>query len=311
VKREEYVNRESMSYSCGRQVSNDSSVSVDVDLQVLPPLPPELETKILHCVPTRQLVRTCMLVSKSWCLFLKDPSFWISKMTSQGSYDVRLAALDGVEWPKLCLHTVEKQNLLKCFNSEGKLRLEPYWRMTDTRWDKFKLARTENRSIRWNRGGGDKWSIEESIDKNKPEDQAVLKANGGSCENYVTSYIWCCREQVVDLAAIGLTATIMDSVRPAISVSEWFCARWDCASRFCIRVELLSSSRELVEFFEGSEETDQWQGGEIGWRLIRHTFEGYGDGVRYVRFADAGKDCQYWAGHYGSKMAAATMTIYF
>ena len=172
-----------MSLSCERQVSDASTVSVDVEVQILPPLPPEIETKILRYVPTRQLVRSCMLVSKSWYLFLKDPSFWISKMTNGGSYDVRLAAIDGTEWPRLCLHTVDEPNLIKSFNSEGRLCLEPYWRMTSADWDRFKTSRTRDRSIMWNRGGGNEWSIEEWIDRNKPEDHAVLEANGGSREN--------------------------------------------------------------------------------------------------------------------------------
>ena len=293
------------------QVSTNSVDSVtNVAGQVLPPLPPELETKILHYIPTLHLVRACMRVSKSWYLFLKDPVFWISKMKEHHNFNPGLSSLDNVQWPKLCFYTVDEPNLLKSFNSEGQLCLKPYWNTTSTHWSRFKTG-IRDRDIRWDRGGGNAWSMEEWIDKNKPEDEAVLKANGGSCQNYVTSHDWCCREQVIELAAIGLTNTVMDTIRPAITVSEWFCARWDCASEFCIRVELLSGDKQVVAYFEDSQKTDQWEGGRLGWRLKEHTFADYGEGVRYFRFADGGKDSQYWAGHYGSKMAAASARIKF
>ncbi len=157
------------------------------------------------------------------------------------------------------------------------------------------------------------WAIQENdwIHLGKPEDEAVLKANGGSRENYVTSYSWCCREQVVQLSTKGLSDVIMDSIQPAIAVSEWFYARFDCASRYFIRVDLLSSDHKVIACFEDSEETAQWQGGELGWRVKSHVFREYGEGVRYIRFADAGIDSQFWLGHYGSKMAAASAAIVF
>ena len=39
-------------------------------------------------------------------------------------------------------------------------------------------------------------------------------------------------------------------------------------------------------------------------------FRNYGAGVRYILFADAGKDTQSCAGHYGSKMAGAWVRVW-
>lgn len=38
---------------------------------------------------------------------------------------------------------------------------------------------------------------------------------------------------------------------------------------------------------------------------VQHTFENYGRGLRKISFQHGGKDEQFWAGHYGSKMARA------
>lgn len=42
---------------------------------------------------------------------------------------------------------------------------------------------------------------------------------------------------------------------------------------------------------------------------VAYTFRSYGPGVRYIMFIHCGKDTQYWAGHFGSKMAGARVEI--
>lgn len=273
-------------------------------------LPYGVAAHVLDYVPIRQLVRACMLVRRNWYEFLHDPVFWTSRMEQAGNFTSELNLMVGdIEWPKLCLYSIYEPNWIKSFNSEGQLCLEPFWKMSSTPWDYFKTKcgeRLLGESIAWNRGGGNQWATEECINN-----EEVLKENGGSCQNYVTSYDWCCREQVVELASVGLSNKIMDEVRPSIVVSEWFCARNDCGSEFHIHVELLDKNNKVISFFDTTEVTDQWQGEGLGWRKVQHVFSGYGQGVRFLRFADAGKDTQYWAGHYGSKMAAAKAKVIF
>ncbi|VDM96030.1 unnamed protein product [Thelazia callipaeda] len=47
------------------------------------------------------------------------------------------------------------------------------------------------------------------------------------------------------------------------------------------------------------------------WQKIEHTFTNYPKGIRYVFFEHCGKDQQFWAGHYGSKMAKASVVIHY
>lgn len=42
---------------------------------------------------------------------------------------------------------------------------------------------------------------------------------------------------------------------------------------------------------------------------IEHTFKGYQAGVRYVWVCHAGKDRQYWAGHYGPKITGTSIIM--
>lgn len=267
-------------------------------------LPYEASVHILGYVPPLELVKVCTLVSREWRDFLAAPGFWRQLMKAAGNFSAELNSIADVNWPKLCYHTLCEPNMIKSFGKDGELSFDN-WKTSSTQWNVFKLS---SRGVRSDRGGGDRWKIENCV---HPETLDVYRENQCSVQNYVTSYNWCCREQVIKLAVIGLSNDIMDKIRPPIEVSEWFSARFDCGSVFCIRVELLDARKEVVKFFEHSVMTDQWMGGELGWRKIRHIFDAYSPGVRFLRFADAGKDTQFWAGHYGSKMAAANARVRF
>lgn len=282
-------------------------------------LPEELLQYLFSYVPPRQLVRVCRRVSKAWRDFFDDPSFWQLRMKRRGNYDAKLDhAKSRINWAKLCLYSVHEPNLVKSFDSSGDVSLEPWkiiyddWRQLDEKNITKELKSASSGRHAGPRGwGGDGWSIEEWIRRDEAKDQDVLKENEGSCKNYVTSYYWCCRWQLIDLDKHGFTPEVMDTIQPPIFVSEWFCARWDCGSIFKIKVVLLDKDFKFVKVYEHSEETKQWEGGELGWRKVEHIFREYGAGVRYVLFVDGGKDTKWWAGHYGSKMAAANVQVKF
>lgn len=290
--------------------SSQGDWSEQQDSSLFSLLPYELAVHILDFVPPRELLRVCMLVSRGWYGLLSDPTFWKVKMKRAGNYSGELdSVLSASDWPKLFLYTVSEPNFIKSFDRERKLDLFSHWKLSSTDWERFKVS---SREAAWNSGGGNHWIVEKKEFINPETDADLVEENNGSVDNYATSYGWCCREQVVRLADVGLTDKIMDEIQPDIEVSEWFCARFDCGSLFCIRVELLAEREgKAVDSFERSEKTDQWQGGELGWRKVQHIFRQYGPGARYIRFADAGKDTQYWAGHYGSKMAAAWARVQF
>ena len=281
----------------------------------IPSLPYELVVEIFLLLPPSEIVRVCRLVSKTWKEFVDDPQFWQFGLRKCGKFTPKLMELPAkdIDWPRLYFYTAWRPNLVQSFDSKGKFSLTP-WNIQYVDWERFS-SRSENVFDRcddssW--GGGDKWSIESGwIKPDEPSHEQVIKENEGCTKNYVTSYEWCCREQIVELSKYGYVNSIMDTIQPPISVSEWFSARWDCGSTFCIRVDLLNSENKVVAKYEDSITTDQWQGGELGWRKVEHVFKDYGSGVRFVRFADGGKDTQFWAGHYGSKMAGARMFISF
>lgn len=298
-----------------RQISLQSQSSVGgSDTDPLCVLPPELVLLIFEFVPLPDVVRSCREVCKGWKQFFDDPQFWQLRMMQAGNFDRRLASIPIVNWPQLCVSSVDRPNLLKNFVG-GELSLDP-WKISYYSWDHFSKWSEEREDLYtgphgWNhsyRGGGDRWSIEEMITSESP---ALLKENEGSCKNYVTSYEWCCREQVVDLVKCGFVPQILDELQPTIEVSEWFCARYDCGSIFGIQVNLLSADYESLQKFEFSETIAQPPSWQLCWKRLEHKFENYGPGVRYVRFADAGKDTRWWAGHYGSKMAAAWVRVRF
>ena len=306
-----------------RQISLQSQSSFSgSDTDPLVVLPPELVLQLFEYVALPEVLCTCRLVCKGWQQFFSDRQFWQLRMMQGRNFDQRLMTVPNVNWPQLCISTVYRPNLIQSF-VDGDLSLVP-WKISYVSWEQFKEKQRDKeeepadhrrgRGRYWGahgyHGGGDKWSVEETISAQDPRNAGVFKENGGSSKNYVTSYEWCCREQVVELAEFGFLPQILDQLQPTIAVSEWFCAREDCGSIFQIRVDLLDENRRSIQRFETTRRTERG-GGQLGWRKVEHLFRGYGAGVRYIRFADAGKDTKWWAGHYGSKMAAAWVRVRF
>ena len=283
-------------------------------------LPPEVMLMVLDHVPPHDIITRCRLVCRGWRCLLDDPQFWQLRMARSGNYDPRLATIvpagDVRSWHRLVYYTTQRPNLIRSFGPDGRLSLEP-WRLSDRDWNRFKSQLKPNQGqgggrrqrARW----GSSWSMENAINPAEPRNAELLRENGGSQGNYVTSYEWCCRDQFVDLRKYGFSQSIIDTLQPIIEVSEWFCPRHDCGSIYNLKVDLLDNQYHLVDSFAFTQTFPQWHGGgwELAWEKVIHQFKAYGKGVCYVRFADAGKDTKWWAGHYGSKMAAACVRIRF
>ena len=278
-------------------------------------LPHEVVFAIFEYVPTIEIVQTCRRVCRGWKLFFDDPRFWQRRMAQSGNYDGRLANIPNVNWPQLCIRTIYNPNLIKSIGMDGELSLDP-WTISYDDWKHFSqnLMYTEQQEHRsgYNYGGGNKWDIEKTI---PDQNMQLLAENGVSSKNYVTSYEWCCRQQILDLSKLGFAPAILDTLQPVIEVSEWFCVCSDHGSKFKLRVDLLDKQYSSLAKFEHSEETPQRNVNALGWRKVEHVFRNYRAGVQYIRFADAGKgsqqcQCQ-WVGHYGSKMAGAWVRVWF
>ncbi|XP_076331848.1 F-box only protein 44-like isoform X3 [Tachypleus tridentatus] len=152
--------------------------------------------------------------------------------------------------------------------------------------------------------GGDKWLVENEAVGVDPFPEDDIK----SC--FATSYMNCSKFQLINLFQQGVLQEVMDNARPKIEVSEWHAARFDCGSVYELKVHLLDENYEPQdEFHYGPYEVAQWQGRQ--WIQTKHLFEHYPPGVRYIQFRHSGKDMQFWAGHYGSKMCGARVTFVF
>ena len=278
-------------------------------------LPHETVLSVFEYVPPREIVQTCRRVCRGWKLFFDDPRFWQLRMAQSGNYDSRLADIPNVNWLQLCIRTIYDPNLIKSIGVDGELSLDP-WTISYDVWKHFSqnltYTKQQEHGSRYSYGGGNKWDVEKAI---PVQNTQLLAENGGSSKNYITSYEWCCRQQILDLLKLGFAPAILDTLQPVIEVSEWFCVCNDCGSKFKLRVDLLDNQHSSLAKFEHAEETRQWHGDALGWRKVEHTFRNYGVGAQYVRFADAGKGSQQcqckWVGHYGSKMAGAWVRVWF
>ena len=211
-----------------------------------------------------------------------------------------------INWAKLCFYSTYKPNLLICLDQEGNISLVPWTLYYPAQFDREEVAS----EWRWGRGGGNQWTIEKgNIDPVR--DVELLKANMGSLKNYVTSYEWCCRSQLIDLVSLGFQPLLMDEIQPTIEIMEWFRGRNDCGFEFRLRVELLNSDKAVITTFSSFRTIEQWQADAVGWVRVEHKFSQYGKGVRFIKFKDGGKDTLWWLGHYGSKMAGASVKIVF
>ncbi|VDN83026.1 unnamed protein product [Brugia pahangi] len=159
---------------------------------------------------------------------------------------------------------------------------------------------------------------------------------------FVTSYDWCSKFQIIDLWKEGIERAFLDEFCPPITVSEYHTGRFDCASIYLLEVQLLPDGsiplpHRITPGFlfytrhpRLPQQHDRLQHGlpqddettdtsitrirmldvlEIEWQKIEHTFSNYPKGIRYVLFRHSGKDQQFWAGHYGSKMAKASVIV--
>jgi len=130
-------------------------------------------------------------------------------------------------------------------------------------------------------------------------------AEHNSC--FATSYGSCVKEQCINLLEEGLTERYLDEVQPDITVKEYYAGRFDCGCVYKLEVSLLAENRSVIDSFTFDWREEQWLGKE--WHKVVHVLTKYGPGLRYLTFRHSGQDTQFWKGHYGSKMAGASVTL--
>ncbi|XP_043930027.1 F-box only protein 27-like [Protopterus annectens] len=148
--------------------------------------------------------------------------------------------------------------------------------------------------------GGNGWVIE-NHHSDAPE--------GSSDKCFVSSYGWCVKKQTVDLIEEGLSREFLDSQQPDICIYDWYSCRNDCGCTYSITVRLLAEDRKtvLAKFEKHPPEIPQWS--TPIYKKVSCVFRDYGSGVRYVSFLHRGKDTQFWAGHYGSRITNSTVVV--
>lgn len=265
-------------------------------------LPTQLIYEILLRVENPEtLVQSCSLVCRRWSDILSARSFWIVYLRRNCDLDVPFSLRHErvLNFKRIAVLQPFDNNLL--LNPSGELGLQD-WRVT---------AR-----------GGDDWTVEE------PPIGCSVGAAEGITMAFATSYDWCKKHCYINLCRAGIPGKFLDKYRPPITVSEYYTCRFDCGSLYRMRAILLPRSKNLrtlrlfddpktatfetpdvntpssVEFLR---KLDQWS--DTKWCRVEYTFTDYPAGVGYVYFEHGGRDTQFWKGHYGTKMARASVVV--
>lgn len=133
--------------------------------------------------------------------------------------------------------------------------------------------------------------------------------NGGSGwttteDRFVTSYITCSKNQLIDLSDMGLTDEYMDTA-PAITVSDDYIGMGpNFSDTYFLTVQLRGATGNVIATYTTGNITTT-----AAWQTATNTFTGYGPGVRSVYFSHGGDDAEFWAGQYGAAMTNAEVTV--
>lgn len=273
-------------------------------------LPEEIILNIFSYLEPREILN-CSLVCKYWCNLTKSNTLW------QHIYNER-------EFPKkaknlpwyvfYCYFTTDNfKNLIKNGNGQEKFK---HWSITAN--------------------GGDRIIIEDIPSGCDPLNLDIPEFNNcASC--FTTSYHWCTKYQIIDIAKKHLLSYIIKKYTPKIYASEWYCGRFDCGSVYRLYVICetpVESARDLLQKSDHHfSYNQQFPGGsldreepsvnykmEVGiiqqfsnpqWTKVEIEWKDYPKDINALYFRHQGKDTQFWAGHYGSKFAGGVLKFVF
>ncbi|XP_071945938.1 F-box only protein 6-like [Antedon mediterranea] len=253
-------------------------------------LPDEMLSFILSLIPDKYL-KNCILVCHRWLNIVSSATFWKEKCFKDCPILSEVTAsylpIDHVSWRTLYYLKPYSRNLIH--NPSGADGLKHKWKI--------------------NSNGGNGVRVEKTSVGAKDKPDELLKVVNDCTANFATSYGWGEMEQIIDLEEEGCSPKLIDELQPEIYVSEWYTERFDCGCYYELKVQLLGEFEKepIKEYLFKSDLIPQWSDNE--WKQANYTFKNYGNGVRFIRFVHRGKDSQFWAGHYGSKMAAAEVRI--
>jgi len=170
-----------------------------------------LEQILLRVNDRETICAVCPKVCREWNRLLSSPSFWIAKCEydSVSLPPINLRKHPEINFKQIWMKRPFRRNLVA--NPSGERAFDG-WRV---------------------RNGGNGWNMEHSTDPNS--EFPVY---------FVTSYIWCTKELVIDLTELGIQDWILDHLTPTITVSEYSGSRWDCGCSYHFTAQLLSDDEE-------------------------------------------------------------------
>ena len=137
---------------------------------------------------------------------------------------------------------------------------------------------------------------------------------------FITSYVSEYKSQSVDLVANGYSTTELDA-QPMIYVADNYRGIYNNPyagsdnDYYGLLTQLRNSGATSVSAWSNpttytTPGTPLFiQTASTNWSTTSHTYSGYGTGVRYVYFEDAGYDEYSWAGNYGSVINGSTVKL--
>lgn len=246
-------------------------------------IPAELLAEIF-CRADLKTLLNCQLVCKRWWIVIQNYIWRKKAELTLGKPFPRHEEMPWHVFYFICKRKPFERNLLKNHSGEQKMK---HWEICSN--------------------GGDSWMVEHPP-AGVPEMPLTIFEGKQIC--FVTSYHSCTKRQLVDLVAEGLHPYVLDVLQPPIMVSEWYSCRWDCPAVYEVHVELLASEEKDNRILDRFQFRDTIEGERQNqWLYKSHVFENYGAGLRKINFLHGGMDKSFWAGHYGSKMAGACISV--
>ena len=132
----------------------------------------------------------------------------------------------------------------------------------------------------------------------------VTQGSSFGAQSFVSSYGWSTKNQTVDLIGLGFSSNYLD-LAPELYVQEMYTGHAvNYSDEYYFHVELRDSLGNVIASYgDGSQSSPLIA--DTSWKNSNHTFSNYGTGLRYVYVESGGKDVEYWAGHYGTKIDEA------
>ena len=262
-------------------------------------LPSDILEDIFLRVPAKTLCKSVVLVSKHWHDLIESEIFWIEK----GLYDKRLN--------KTVLNTLQEKEMFKSAKRfyfttflDRNLVKNPCGFEKFLHWHRGDFGKLRDLEKLINSYSSSNQNIQGFQIENPPGNgmrEQILDAKEKPCKCFVTSYTEAGKYQIVEL-----DEQIIQDIKPKIEIKENYGARFDCGSKYSLKVLLVDSEFKERDKFEFEDIMEEWC--DAKWKEIKHTFN-VDFPVKYVVFFHSGKDTQFWAGNYGSKMTNGSVRI--